>query len=1053
MHIGRSPNHQGVATQLRLCVAVETGLSERMGIRVTAKRTGLAVAAMMLALLSYGWIERIGIATRIADAQFDAAKVDARYILTQVGPRTQRIENLSVGNRNNPDLTAEWVEIDLAAGLGGVKPRAIRASGVRLRGRLIDGRLSLGAVDQLLPGASGEPFALPDLALSLTDARARIDTPYGVAGVAVAGRGNLTGGFAGVAALAMPQLVAGSCRATAVKASGRISVVARRPGFTGPVTTSLLRCDGLAVDRAKIDLDARATEAFDRWDGKARFNIAAAGVPQAALGRLTGDVSFSGTAARTRATARMSAASVRTPQLTARALAVDGSWEAGVDDRGLTASGGGTILAANAAPRGGFAVYARQLRSLSVLPIGPIADGLAVAVTGLDRGSALRGRYQLDHRNGSGRIILSGLNATSSSGARLLVRGEAPVIIRWPGGMALRGDVALSGGGFPTASGTVSDGGAMLLVAPMIANRARFALAPVRLDFDPLGIGVRTVATLDARWGFGRVSGLRVPIAIAPGQSLPTGCQPVAFESLQIETLALGPTRLRTCLSRNAVLVDAPRLAGTLGQTPVSMIAANARYRIAAGTFALDRAEVRLGEADSVTRLELASLIGRYTAGRLSGRFDGAAGRIGSVPILASQGQGDWTFANGRLALSGALRIADAAPDPRYFPLIIPDLDLRLADGRIDATGTARHPRSGIAVAQISLGHALGPATGEAVLTVRDLTFNDALQPEELTPITLGVIANVRGSVAGRGVIAWNGSSVISSGGFRTQGLDLAAAFGPVTGITGEIALSDLLGLETPPGQSVRIAGINPGILVTEGEIRYRMLPELKVAVEGGSWPFAGGTLSLEPTILDLSESATRRLNFKVKGLDAARFINAMEFENISATGTFDGELPMVFDANGGRIEGGVLTARSGGTVSYIGQVSNEQLGVYGTIAFDALKALKYSRLSINLDGAIDGDVITRIGLAGVSQAPVDGVRASLPFPVRITGIDNFPFIFNITITAKFRQLFEMARSFDDPSILINRALPQLKPLPQPPRTLTPPPLPPVQPLESAPTP
>ncbi len=480
------------------------------------------------------------------------------------------------------------------------------------------------------------------------------------------------------------------------------------------------------------------------------------------------------------------------------------------------------------------------------------------------------------------------------------------------------------------------------------------------------------------------------------------------------------------------------------------MIAAGAQYMIGTGRFALDRAAVRLGDASSLTKLDLSRLDGQTKSGRLSGRFAGATGQIGSVPILASEGSGDWAFANGRLALSGGLRIADASPDPRYFPLVIPDLKLAFANGRIDATGTARHPRSGVAVADVNVRHNLGPGTGEAVLTVRDLAFNDALQPEELTPITLGVIANVRGSVAGRGVISWNGSTVTSAGGFRTQGLDMAAAFGPVTGLSGEIALSDLLGLETPPGQTVQIAGINPGILVTDGQIGYRLLPGLKVEVEGGSWPFAGGTLSLEPTILDLNQQATRRLNFKVTGLDAARFINAMQFENIAATGTFDGELPMVFDSNGGRIEGGILSARSGGTVSYIGQISNEQLGTYGKIAFDALKALKYSRLSINLDGAIDGDVITRIGLAGVSQAPIEGVRASLPIPVKITGIDNFPFIFNITITAKFRQLFEMARSFNDPSVLINRALPQLEPLPQKPMTS---PKTPVQPLESAPTP
>jgi preprotein translocase subunit SecY len=106
---------------------------------------------------------------------------------------------------------------------------------------------------------------------------------------------------------------------------------------------------------------------------------------------------------------------------------------------------------------------------------------------------------------------------------------------------------------------------------------------------------------------------------------------------------------------------------------------------------------------------------------------------------------------------------------------------------------------------------------------------------------------------------------------------------------------------------------------------------------------------------------------------------------------------------------------------------------------------MKYDRLAIDLNGAIDGDVITRISFAGVNQAPIDGGRTKLP--IKILGATNLPFIFNVTITAKFRQLFDMARSFNDPSVLINRIVPRLEPLPQDERK----PTNPVQPPESGP--
>jgi hypothetical protein len=205
----------------------------------------------------------------------------------------------------------------------------------------------------------------------------------------------------------------------------------------------------------------------------------------------------------------------------------------------------------------------------------------------------------------------------------------------------------------------------------------------------------------------------------------------------------------------------------------------------------------------------------------------------------------------------------------------------------------------------------------------------------------------------------------------------------------------------------------------------------MRVRIEGGSWPFAGGELILDDTILDFSRPTMKRLVFRVQGLDAARFISQMEFSNIATTGTFDGIIPMEFDQSGGRIVGGRLIARSeGGTLSYIGELTDKQLGTYGKLAFDALKSMRYSKLTINLDGDLAGEFVAGIELDGIARDPAlsavgTGGGISGMVARRALGqLAKIPFEFNITIRGPFRALIATARSFEDPSNLIESVLP-----------------------------
>lgn len=1031
-----------------------------------------AVALAGVGLISLAvagvWIQRKPIAHDYIQKELDRRGVQARYDLTELGFRTQRIENLAIGDPRRPDLTAQWAEIRTKLGFGGFEVTEIRAHGVRLSGRLIDGSFRFGAIDKLLPAPSGKPFVLPDLQVVLTDSAVRLDMPNGVVGVALAGRGNLTNGFHAKLAANAPVLAFDSCSAKGAKGIFDLTIAHRRPNVTGPLRAQSFACaDGaFSLINPKMIVEARFNEALDQWHGSAGVDIAEGRFADNRLSQIIGTIGFEGDAAATRGDLKMTAEGLASASATAKALSIGGGYRIGTDRKGISLVLDGRAQTRKAALSAEARSSIRGMRNAAEeTPIAPLVIALTEAADKAAGGALLSGEFRLAHSGSAGALHVASLMALSESGARASLSGGEGVRIGWPGAAKIQidGKMTLGGGGFPATvmslrqprPGGPIDGVAR--IAPLEVQGARLALTPVSFRADPKG-GNRfdTQVTLDGPIGDGRIQGVTIPLNgrfdMHGNFLLNQTCVPLGFSGVEASSVVLGPHKFRLCPAYGSALfvrrangalsgggrLEGLKIAGRMGTEPISLMARSLAFGIARSEINADAIQLRLGTGSDATRLDIDGIRGGMGRGAVEGQFTGLAAKLARVPLNITESNGTWRWHEGALGLQGQLRVADAQTDePRFNPLVSRDVTLQLRNGQVAASGTLLEPKSGQKVTAVSITHGLSTGAGRAVLTVDDLRFSENLQPDTLTPKALGVVANVQGAVNGRGEIRWDRKSITSDGVFRTDNMNLAAAFGPVTALTGEIHFSDLLGMSTPPGQKLALGEINPGISVLNGVVGYQLLPDFKVRIEGGRWPFAGGELILEPTVLDMAEAKERRLTFKVVGLDAAQFINQFQMKDISATGTFDGVLPMIFDAQGGRIEGGRLVVRrGGGALAYVGQVSNEQLGTFGTMAFDALKSMKYDTLVIELNGAIDGEMVTEVRFSGVNEGTVDVAEQSL-----VKEFVGLPFIFNITIKAPFRGLLSTARSFTDPGLLIRQNLPGFEPAETP--------MKPVQPKES----
>ena len=1017
----------------------------------------LVLLFLLLAGLLALWLMRVRLAEDYIDRELAERGVQATYDVKRIGFGTQIFENLVIGDPRRPDLTARVVRVQILFGLTGPRVGLITARGVRMRGRISGGRLSLGQIDRLLPPPSGLPFRLPDQRIDVADSAILLDSPAGRFALGLAGRGNLSDGFRGNLAMVSQGLSIGRCAIARPRANVAVRVDDLRPAFRGPAAIERVRCgNDLAVDRALFALDARLAPALDSWRGSSGVRAAGFRAGPHNMAGIDGRLTFDGNARETRGGVELGSAQAAVDMFRAARTRFAGRYAVSPRHGDLSLLGDVTVR--GLVVRGqALARIAGALRSTGGTPVGPIGAQLAEALLRAGRGGGeAAATVRLVNGKDFGAVRFEQLRFDSRSGARLRVSGGRGLTYYWPDGLIrIDGGLALSGGGFPDTRFSLSQppGGGPLQgvgrIAPISAGGARLALGELRFVAGPDGrTTFRTTAQLDGPFKGGRIVGLTLPVGGRFGRggfALGEDCVHASFQMLVAEDLRIGPSRFPLCPIGPALVwkapggrlqggaaVRAPRFAGRLGGSPIALASDRLRFDLAGPGFTAANVDVRLGTGTSVNTMQVASLSGRFTGGGVDGAFAGLSTTLAAVPLLVSEGTGSWRVQRGNLLLAGRIRVEDRQEPDRFHPLAGEDFRLTLVNGRIDATGWLTHPATGTRVTRAEIAHNLRTGAGSADLDVPGIRFAEGFQPEALTPLTVGVVALVEGTLSGRGRIEWDGGGTRSSGTFSTADMDFAAPFGPVEGLTTNVIFTDLLGLVSAPGQLAEIDLVRTGVDILDGRIRYQLRPNSHVAVESGRWPFAGGELLLEPTLLDFSRPTTKYLTFRVVGMDAARFVQQMEFSNIAATGTFDGIIPLQLDQSGGRIVDGRLTARpEGGTLSYVGEVTEADLGVYGKLAFDALRSLRYSRFDMRLDGALAGEFLTDIELDGVARDPAltgiagGGIRGMVARRA-LAQLSRIPFEFNIRVQGPFRALLGTARSFDDPTLLIQSVLPQM---------------------------
>ena len=1008
----------------------------------------LGGAGLLLAAgVGVAWLQRDAIAGNVIARQLASSGVRATYRIERIDPGQQVLSNIIVGDPAHPDLTIAKATVALVYRFGLPRIGSVRIDQARLYGRLIDGKPSFGSLDRVLftkAELGMPPAALPNLNVVLDDARARIDSAYGPFGIKLQGHGVLADGFAGTLAAVGPNLAIGGCSIRNALMYGALTIHANAPRFVGPVRMERLGCPSQRLAMSTVAAQTDLT--FDRSLAEAHGTVSlragpiAAGANRAQLLALDGDLGWhvvNGAGSVVDARLQASVSGIATPAATIALARFDGTLRSASNAVRDTArlELQGTLDGKGVQPGQQLdAAFVSAQRTAAGTLVASMIGQMRSALLSQRRGSRFTARFDLRRSGVQTTMALPQAQLTGGTGAVLAAVSRGTYAQFGQGLAQIAGNVSTGGPGMPQISGRVTQAAGGLL--------ARLAMADYRAGGGSLAIpelvltqarngslGFAGRARMTGAIPGGRAEGLALPIdgnvARNGAFALFRGCTIARFDRLTLGEMELDARALTFCPQRGqAIMRSSARgvqiaagtpsldLVGRFGGAPMRLRSGAVGFAYP-GTLDARSVDLALGATDKPTRLTLNHLTARL--GRdFSGDFAGLEGRIAAVPIELAQGTGNWRYANGALKIDKAgFSLTDRASPARFERMIARDATLGLVAGKIDAEALLREPKSDRAIVLATVHHDLSAATGHADLAVNGLMFDKALQPTDLTMLAKGNVANAAGRIDGTGRIDWNAAHVTSTGKFSTESFDLAAAFGPVKGIKGSLVFTDLLGLVTAPNQTLQVASINPGVEVEGGTVTLALLAGQEVAVGGGSWPFDGGTLRLEPVRLHFGMTEERRYVLVIEGLDAAKFVERMQLGNLRATGRFDGRLPLVFRGDAGRIEGGMLVSRPpGGNVSYVGALTYKDLSFMANFAFDALKSLDYKVMNIGMDGDLAGEIVTKVRFDGVKQ----GLGTKRNFITR--QIARLPLQFNVNVRAPFYSLINSAKSLYDPAFI-----------------------------------
>lgn len=320
-------------------------------------------------------------------------------------------------------------------------------------------------------------------------------------------------------------------------------------------------------------------------------------------------------------------------------------------------------------------------------------------------------------------------------------------------------------------------------------------------------------------------------------------------------------------------------------------------------------------------------------------------------------------------------------------------------EGVLTFDGRAEAPGAAISVTRGSHNTATGE--GRAALVLQPLTFGAAGAAFRTLVPGLPDIDVPAGTVRADARLTWNKDGLDGKASARLEDMSVTHRQGvTLEGLSATFRLDRLSPPRSPPGQTLRIRRLSAGAVLDDLTFRYALIDDatggaVAVQVDGLSMGFAGGRLSVRPTVLGTA-AGTGEATVDVAGMDLADLLALIGLEGVSGTGRLSGFIPLSQSGSAISIKGGRLAATGPGVMRIRSEAAKTALAQGGAevaLMLSALEDFRYETLTLDINKEAGGDGRILLSTRGHNPAVRDGQ----------------PFVINLNVSGNVDRLAAVA--------------------------------------------